>query len=184
MASSGGLTAHNAVNPPSDCWFSCDAAARCVWNDLDDRRVVRGHARLLPTTRPYMLETHWPHLVADGRLPRSEGIVEVTRVCVDKTVDPVLRRTIFPELLCAIQEIPLESGGLGMIGVTREHLLSHFVREGIEWLGPAEEVEGEIERAFFVPTASIRPDYHCRKYGIARRVLAPADQPLRAPQAA
>ncbi|MFG3594504.1 hypothetical protein [Bradyrhizobium sp. RDI18] len=62
-----------------------------------------------------------------------------------------------------------------MVGVTREHLLSHFVRDGIKWLGPANQIEGEMERAFFVPTAFIRPEFHCRKYGIDLPVLANAE---------
>lgn len=150
--------------------FDTPAAKYLVWRD--EGRTVRGLARLLPTTRPYMLKTYWPHLVADGDLPSSAGIVEVTRVCVDKSLDPCLRRTVFPELLCAIQQILASSGGIGMIGVTREHLLSHFIRSGIRWLGPPDEIEGETERAFFVPTGSIRPEHHCRKYGIGLKVLS------------
>jgi N-acyl-L-homoserine lactone synthetase len=149
--------------------FDTPAAMYLVWRD--DERVVRGLARMLPTTRPYMLQTYWPHLVASGRLPSSAGIFEVTRVCVDKSVEPNLRRKIFPELLCAIQEELRSIGGIGMVGVTREHLLSHFIRDGIEWLGPGDKIEGEIERAFFVPTAFIRPEHHCAKYDIRPLVL-------------
>ncbi|MBX9821698.1 MAG: hypothetical protein K2Y19_13770 [Afipia birgiae] len=58
-----------------------------------------------------------------------------------------------------------------MIGVTRQHLLEHFIRSGIEWMGRSQEIEGEQERAFFVPTAHIRPEYHRRKFGIAEKVL-------------
>jgi N-acyl-L-homoserine lactone synthetase len=150
--------------------FDTPAATYLVWRDPE--RVVRGIARLLRTTRPYMLQTHWPHLVEGGVLPSSPGIFEVTRVCIDKSVDPLLRRTIFPELLCAIQEFLQLHGGSGMIGVTREHLLSHFIRSGICWLGPAYEIEGEMERAFYVPVDSIRPVSHCTRFGIASNVLA------------
>lgn len=150
--------------------FDTPAAIYLVWRD--DDRVVRGVARLLRTTRPYMLQCYWPHLVASGHLPSSVGIFEVTRVCVDKTFHPSLRRLIFPELLCAIQEFISLQGGSGMIGVTREPLLSHFLRSGIDWLGPACEIEGEMERAFFVPTSFIRPAFHCKKLGIAPGVLA------------
>lgn len=150
--------------------FDTPAAMYLVWRD--EKGIVRGVARLLPTTRPYMLQTHWPHLVTATVLPSSAGVMEVTRVCVDKSLDPPVRRMIFPELLCAIQEVLAATGGAGMIGVTREHLLSHFVRSGIRWLGPVAEVEGEPERAFFVPTESIRPNYHCSKYGIGATVLA------------
>lgn len=162
--------------------FDTPAARYLVWRD--DRRVVRGMARLLPTVRPYMLKSYWPFLVADGRLPCSDGIVEVTRVCIDKSLPPASRRIVFPELLCAIQELLRATGGEGMVGVTREHLLSHFVRDGIRWLGTTAEIEGELERAFFVPTERIRPEYHCGKYGIGRSVLANPEDCAHAARAA
>ncbi|MFG3594505.1 acyl-homoserine-lactone synthase [Bradyrhizobium sp. RDI18] len=49
--------------------FDAPAAKYLVWRDED--RVVRGLARLLPTTRPYMLSSYWSHLVEDGNLPAS-----------------------------------------------------------------------------------------------------------------
>lgn len=150
--------------------FDTPAAKYLVWRD--EQRIVRGLARLLPTTLPYMLKSYWPHLVEHAELPSSPGIVEVTRVCVDKTLSPERRRAVLPELLCGIHEILSVTGGVGMIGVTREHLLSHFVRSGIQWLGAPDQIEGELERAFFVPTAFIRPEHHCRAYGIGGSVLA------------
>ncbi|MBR1281286.1 GNAT family N-acetyltransferase [Bradyrhizobium sp. AUGA SZCCT0177] len=151
--------------------FDTPAATYLVWRD--GQRVVRGVARLLRTTGPYMLRSYWPNLVERGDLPSSSRIFEVTRVCVDKTVEPIIRRTIFPELLCGIQEFLHRNDGIGMIGVTREHLLAHFIQTGIEWLGPAHLVEGEMERAFLVPTPNIRPAWHCQKFGIGSVVLAP-----------
>lgn len=74
-------------------------------------------------------------------------------------------------MLCAIQELFIRDGVQAMIGVTRQHLLEHFIRSGIEWMGRSQEIEGEQERAFFVPTAHIRPEYHRRKFGIAEKVL-------------
>jgi acyl homoserine lactone synthase len=119
-----------------------------------------------------MLRSYWPHLVEGGDLPSSSRVFEVTRVCVDKAVEPAIRRTIFPELLCAIQEFLHRNDGIGMIGVTREHLLAHFIQSGIDWLGPAHLIEGEMERAFFVPVPNIRPAWHCQKLGIGKDVLA------------
>jgi acyl homoserine lactone synthase len=159
--------------------FDTPAAVYLVWRDK--QRVARGLARLLPTTQPYMLQSYWPELVVGTKLPELEGICEVTRVCVDKNLSPSIRCRVFPELLCAIQEFLVITGGQGMIGVTREHLLSHFLRDGIRWLGPPAMIEGELERAFFVPTSFIRPDYHCRKYGVAGSVLTlSGDRPSKA----
>lgn len=150
--------------------FDTPAAKYLVWRD--EKRVVRGLVRMLPTTRPYMLQSYWPHLVADGIFPSSSGVWELTRVCVDKSLDPQIRRMVLPELLCAVQELLFSSRGVGIVGVTREHLLTHFIRGGISWLGAPDMIEGEIERAFFVPKEFIRPECHCRKFGISSQVLA------------
>lgn len=152
--------------------FDNPAATYLVWRDND--RTVRGVARLLRTTRPYMLQSHWPYLVERSELPSSPGIFEVTRVCVDKAVPPPVRQRIFPELLCGIQEFMHLHDGVGMIGVTREHLLAHFIRSGIDWLGPPRLIEGEMERAFFVATENIRPSRHCERLGISAPVLVAA----------
>jgi N-acyl-L-homoserine lactone synthetase len=149
--------------------FDTPAAFYLVWRD--NERVVRGLARLLQTDRPYMLATYWPFLVENRKLPSSELVWEVTRVCVSKSVSPRTRQAILPELLCGVAEFIEMRGGAGMIGVTREHLLTHFVREGIEWLGQPALIEGEMERAFLVPTHLIRPLHHCQKYQIAQSVL-------------
>jgi len=91
-----------------------------------------------------MLQSYWPHLVADGNIPSPLAVVEITRVYVDRTLEASQRRVILPELLCAIHEILLALGGLGMVGVTRERLLTHFIRNGIQWLRPLAKIEGKM----------------------------------------
>src|SRR5882672_7065433 len=77
--------------------FDTPSAIYLVWRDADRR--VRGTARLLRTTQPYMLQSYWPHLVEDRELPVSPAVFEVTRVCVDKSLAPASRQRVFPELL-------------------------------------------------------------------------------------
>lgn len=161
---------HNTFDGMEFDEFDTPAAVYLVWRDQD--LVVRGVARLLRTTMPYMLKSYWPDLVECIQLPARDDVWEVTRVCVDKTFHPNERRRIFPELLCGIAEFFEANRISGMIGVTSEALLSHFVRQGIQWLGPAEIVEGRPERAFLVPTSFIRPRHHCRAYDIPASVLA------------
>lgn len=143
--------------------FDTPAALYFVWRDHE--RAVRGLIRLLRTDRPYMLKSHWPQLVR-GPLPDSAGVWEMTRVCVDRSVPAATRRVILPELLSSVADHVEQSGGEGVVGVTRAHLLTHFVRHGVVWLGEPAMVEGEMERAFFVPHVCLRPEYHCAKYGI------------------
>lgn len=151
--------------------FDTPAAVYLVWRD--EQRIVRGVVRLLRTDRPYMMKSYWPEL-ARNELPSSDKIWEVTRVCVDRSVSSSVRQMILPKLLCAIEEFFADVGATGMIGVTRAHLLSHFVRRGIQWLGESALVEGQMERAFYVPRGCIRPDHHCAKYNIGPSVLSDA----------
>jgi acyl homoserine lactone synthase len=149
--------------------FDTPSAVYLVWRDRD--LVVRGLVRLLRTDRPYMLKTYWPELVEGRHLPESSDIWEMTRVCVDKTIEPATRRTILPALLAGANEFFTAHGASGMIGVTRAHLLAHFIREGVQWMGNPAWIEGEMERAFFVPTRFVKPHHHCSKYGISETVL-------------
>jgi hypothetical protein len=57
-----------------------------------------------------------------------------------------------------------------MIGVTLAHLLSHFIRAGVQWIASAAWIGGEIERAFFTLTR-FKPRHHSSKHGIPETVL-------------
>jgi acyl homoserine lactone synthase len=173
---------HSSYNGLEFDEFDTPAAIYLVWRD--DERLVRGLVRLLPTDRAYMLRSYWPHLVADGNHSCSAGIWELTRVCVDKMLDPARRKMVLPELLCGVQELLSTATGTGVVGVTREHLLTHFIRDGVRWLGEPDVIEGEIERAFYVPVQFIRPEYHCRRLGISRQVLANPEDFVRVSKAA
>lgn len=105
--------------------FDTRAAVYLVWRDGEN--IVRGLARLLRTTALYMLQSYWPDLVTERDLPNSPGIFEVTCVCVDKYLAPLVRRWIFPELMCAIQKFLQTVDGQGMIGLTRAHLLARII---------------------------------------------------------
>jgi acyl homoserine lactone synthase len=149
--------------------FDTPGSVYFVWRD--EREVVRGLLRLLPTTIPYMLKTFWPHLVESSELPASPQIWEVTRICVDRSYNSHLRSRIMPKLLCAVQEYCSANAITHVVGVTRAHLITHFIRKGIIWLGGEDLIEGKIERAFMVPLEHMRPEYHCRKFEIRSPVL-------------
>lgn len=154
--------------------FDTPAAVYLVWRDAS--LVVRGMIRLLPTTRPYMMQTFWPELVEAGPLPSAADVWEITRVCVDQSVPTAIRRKIMPELLCAVAEYFELHGVSAMVGVTRAHLVETYIPQGATWLGEAAEIEGELERAFYVPTNLIRPQKHLERLGISGptlRMVAP-----------
>lgn len=150
--------------------FDTPAAMYFVWRDGTGE--ARGMIRLLPTVLPYMLESYWPHLYARGELPRSAKVWEVTRLCVDRSFTDSRRLTVMPQIMCAVQEYCAMHGIERVIGVTRKHLIEHFLREGVEWVGPTDIIEGQPEAAFQVDLPFMRPDWHCRKFGLKGPFLA------------
>ncbi len=150
--------------------FDIPAAVYLVWRDPS--RVVRGLIRMIPTSVPYMLQSYWPHLCQTQELPRSDDVWEASRICVDRHYDAKVRPRIMPELLCGVQEFSQLNDIRAVVGVTRTHLISHFIRTGIQWLGEPSEIEGQQQPALRVPTEYIRPHAHCEKWGIHDPVLS------------
>jgi acyl homoserine lactone synthase len=150
--------------------FDTPAALYLVWRDQDAE--VRGMFRLIPTTVPYMLQQYWPFLCRSRPLPKAADVWELGRVCVDRTYSARERRLIIPELLCALQEICLADSIGAVIGVTRRHLVTHYIPAGAEWLGEPAEIEGEQETAFWIPAEYLRPEAHCAKLHIPPSVLS------------
>lgn len=66
-------------------------------------------ARLLPTTRPHILDSFYSELCDDG-VPRGEGIFEITRFCLDRSLRSAERRQARDGLVTAIVEHALNHG--------------------------------------------------------------------------
>lgn len=84
--------------------FDTPAAWYLLW--LDGRGETRGAVRLLPTTRPYMMQKLWPQLVR-GAPPAADAVWEATRFGCDRSLGARERRTAVAEMLCAMQEFGL-----------------------------------------------------------------------------
>jgi acyl homoserine lactone synthase len=149
--------------------FDTPAAVYLVWRDPN--MEVRGLIRMVPTSISYMLEQYWPYLCQLRELPKSDDVWEMTRVCVDRSYEPGVRKLILPKLLCAVEEFSRHNGIRAAIGVTRQHLLNHFFPGKVQWLGEPTEVEGEQEAAFWIPLEHMRPTAHCAKYGLSTPLL-------------
>ena len=150
--------------------FDTPAALYLVWRDKNAE--VRGMFRIIPTNTPYMLEQYWPYLCQGRSLPRDPLIWEMGRVCVDRTYPWSKRKRIVPELLCALQELCRANNVSAVLGVTRPHLVNHYIEAGVDWLGPAAEIEGEQEAAFWIPSQNLRPHAHCARLSIPQSVLS------------
>ncbi|MBO9623957.1 MAG: autoinducer synthase [Sphingomonas sp.] len=65
--------------------------------------------RLLPTTRPHILDSFYARLCEEGP-PRGPGIQEITRFCLDRGLSARERRGVRNTLVAALVEHALRSG--------------------------------------------------------------------------
>jgi acyl-homoserine lactone synthase len=68
-----------------------------------------GSARLLPTTRPHLLDSLYADLCNDAP-PRGRTVFEVTRFCLDRRLNARERRAVRDTLVTALVEHALECG--------------------------------------------------------------------------
>jgi acyl homoserine lactone synthase len=130
--------------------FDTPAAKYLVW--LDAGGVARGVTRLIPTTRPYMVKTLWPELVA-GKLPSSPSIWEATRFGCDRDLEPAVRRRVVGEMICACQEFGVTRGIRGYLGVMPLRIFQRVIAAAgcpLEILGPVRELDGHPTAAAYL----------------------------------
>lgn len=138
--------------------YDTPATTYLAWRD--DAGVVRGCARLFPTTLPYMIEEIWPELLGTTPAPKNKDIWEASRLCIDKSLSPELRKHIQGEILCALQEFGLSKNIRWMIGVMSYPIWrAVFIKAG--WpisflgdpltLGPREKIlSGRMDISFSI----------------------------------
>jgi acyl homoserine lactone synthase len=153
--------------------FDTPAAQYLIW--IDGRGETRGTARLLPTTRPYMVKSLWPELVP-GELPESDTVWEVTRFGCDHNLDSKTRRRAVAEILCAMQEFGLVRGIDGYLVVASKRLLKCVVVKAggkVTVLGP-ELLVGQLPAsAGYIHIAPETLKVLRQRAGIAGPVLRP-----------
>lgn len=151
--------------------FDTPAARYLLW--LDDAGDARGVARLLPTSRPYMLQKLWPDLVT-GEPPQSEVIWEATRFGCEQSLGPSIRRKAVAELLCAMQEIGIRHGIKLYLAVMPLRLLQCVVVKAgcdVTILGPARSIgRFPTVAAYLTVSAAVLGELR-RRAAISGRVL-------------
>ncbi len=101
--------------------FDTPAAVYLIWRD--ERGVVGGVARLIPTTFPYMIKALWPDMVEGHALPSQPDVWELTRLGVDRTLPPATRARVIGELMCACGEFALQNGIKSYLMVTAPQMV-------------------------------------------------------------
>ena len=108
--------------------YDTPAAVYLLWRD--DAGAVRGVARLIPTTFPYMIKELWPNLVENTELPARPDVWELSRMGVDRDLPAEQRRRAADELMCACAEFALHNGISAFLMVTHMHLIKASVAAG------------------------------------------------------
>jgi len=120
--------------------FDTPAAKYVLW--IDDHGQARGVTRLIPTTRPYMMQTLWPDLV-EGELPCTPLVWEATRFGCDPDLDPAVRGQIVHALICACLEFGLMNGIKKLLGVMPLGIFRNVIQASgcsIALLGPSRRI--------------------------------------------
>lgn len=87
--------------------FDDPHATYLIVTDPDGEHLAS--ARLLPTTRPALLDGLYPHLAA-GAVPSGPDIFEITRFCLSRDTNAATRRTARDLLLTGLVEHALANG--------------------------------------------------------------------------
>ncbi|MES2058210.1 MAG: acyl-homoserine-lactone synthase [Pseudomonadota bacterium] len=107
--------------------FDTTAATYIVLTGEDGSH--RASARLLPTTRPHLLDTLFSGL-CDAPVPRGPTIFEITRFCLDRSLGAQGRRRARDELVSALARFGLDSGITLYTGVAEPGWLKQILAFG------------------------------------------------------
>lgn len=107
--------------------------------------------RLMPTTRPHMLDTLFPHLCPLG-VPSGHAVWESTRLCLPQRHGAARRRELRNQLFSAMVDFALERGIECYTGVIPDPFRKEVLAMGwqAEPLGPAVRIPGGLIGAFLI----------------------------------
>ncbi|KVE32611.1 acyl-homoserine-lactone synthase [Burkholderia sp. TSV86] len=121
----------------------------------DDAGAICGCARLLPTTRPYLLKELFPNLVAeDLPMPQSAAVWELSRFAAngDDPSGAGNSSWMVRPMLAAVVECAVRLGAKQLIGVTFLSMERLFRRIGVHAhrAGPAQQIDGRMVVACWI----------------------------------
>lgn len=85
--------------------FDTPATTYFIWRD--QKGEAKGVARIAPTELPYMLQAVWPEMVTKEPLPRNSCVWEGSRIGIERSLSPTMRRQVLGEIFCAYLEFGL-----------------------------------------------------------------------------
>jgi acyl homoserine lactone synthase len=148
------------------------ASVYLVYNDPAGHAL--GVSRLMPVSHRCMLKDLWPDMVEDPHVLSAPHVWEGTRFCVDKDIEPALRRRVAQELVIAYLEFGLQNGVRRIVGLMpRLVLRTVFKASGIDvdYLGPPKDIDGVLIQAAGMDISHRQLEQARKITGIARGVL-------------
>lgn len=134
-----------------------DEYARYIILLGDDGRHLAS-ARVLPTTRPHILDTLFSPL-CEGEPPRGPNVREITRFCLDRSLRAVDRRRARDQLVTALVAHALNEEVTTYTGVAEMSWFQQIQTFGWECrpLGPPVRYEGSTLCGLFIAIAQDTP---------------------------
>ncbi|WP_150290015.1 acyl-homoserine-lactone synthase [Sphingobium estronivorans] len=125
----------------------------------DDCSTHMGSLRLLPSCRPHLLDTQFPHLCPGG-VPKGPTVFEVTRLCLPQRLGAATRLEARNWLISAMVDHALAFGITLLTGVVEASFRKQILSMGwlAEPLGPACQFGGANLGAFAIHIAPDTPD--------------------------
>lgn len=157
--------------------FDTPAAVYLLWRD--DLQQVRAIARLIPTTFPYMIKELWPELIYGHELPCRPDVWEVTRLGVDRTLAPALRRRVLGEMMCGCGEFGRKMGIGEYYLVTHPRVIRSIEVYGcrVKLLGQTRSIGQCVVNAAAIEVSDAAIATLRRTYSLPPRVLRVAGEP-------
>lgn len=151
--------------------FDTEHAVYLVAADEDGSHL--GSLRLLPTTKPHILDSLFADLCPQGA-PTGEHIFEITRLCLPARLGSAQRLEIRKQLISAMADFALANGITRLTGVVDAGFRKDILNMGwlAEPLGPATPLDGANLGAFAIHISSDTPE-RLRWTGIYRENLRP-----------
>jgi N-acyl-L-homoserine lactone synthetase len=140
---------------------------------LDDKGQALGAARLIPTTRPYMVRSLWPHLV-DGELPDSDSVWEASRFGCDRDLEVFTRRRVVAQLILGCQEFGLAHGIGRYLGVMPVWIFKRVIAANgcpLTYLGPSLRLQDHEIAAAYIEVSGSALEAARNRTGVHHAVL-------------
>jgi acyl-homoserine lactone synthase len=133
-----------------------DAAGAIYIVAADEKGGHEASLRLLPSMRPHILDTLFPHLCPEG-VPVGQSTYESTRLCLPQRHGAERRRALRNALFSAVVDVALERGIERLTGVIPDAFRKELLAMGwqAELLGPAVASPGGPIGAFLI---HVKPD--------------------------